>query len=132
MKRFRLVAITLLVIAVAAVAAAFGVRWYASTQVVPALAQQYGGKVEADSASAGWTQVTLTGVRFYEADGQSVAANVGHMTMDLSLLDLVRGKTVPEHLRVERPEVHLRFDENNKLLTKLPQQKTTGGPLPAE
>src|SRR4051794_38000931 len=90
--------------------AAEAVRWYASTQIVSALAQQYGGKVEADASGAGWTDVTLHGVRLYEADGKHVLASIAYMRLDLTLWDLIRGRTVPNNLVVQRPQINLRFD----------------------
>ena len=62
--------------------AAEAVRWYASTKIVPGLAQQYGGKVEADAARVGWTDVTLRGVRLYEPDGKHVLASIASMRLD--------------------------------------------------
>src|SRR5690349_21605447 len=112
MRFLRVLVIAFVVLAAALFAAAFSIRWYASTQIVPALAELYGGRVEAERTSVGWTRVDLQGVSFYEADGQTVLARVGQMSMDLTLLDLLRGKSIPEHLRLEQSELHLRFDAN--------------------
>jgi hypothetical protein len=131
MKKYRRALVVLALVAVLCTAIAEGVRRYASTQLVGGLAELYQGKVEADFARAGWRQATLEGVRFFDADGQHVLLTVERLRMGLTLWELVAGKTTPEDLELDGPQVTLRFDEQSRLLTTLPPAGFMGGTFPA-
>jgi hypothetical protein len=131
MKQYRRVLFAVVVLSVLGLAAVEGVRRYASTQLVGGLAELYQGKVEADFARAGWRDATLEGVRFFDADGQHVVLTVERLRMGLTLWELVAGKTTPEYLELDSPRVTVRFDQQSRLLTKLPPAGFTGGTFPA-
>jgi translocation and assembly module TamB len=119
-------------VAVALLIAAEGVRWYASTQLAGGLAKVYGGRVEADRASAGWWQSTLQGVRLYEEDGEHVVVEIQQLRLGLTLWDLFLGRETPQHMSLEGPRAKLRFDRDAALLTRLPPAQTSKGTLPRQ
>jgi uncharacterized protein involved in outer membrane biogenesis len=120
---------TLLVVALVAVE---GVRRYAASQIVPRLAEMYGGRVEADGASVGLSTSTLHNLRLYDADGELVLLNGGNVDLGLSLWDLAAGRTTPRRLALHQVELNLRFDDSGKLLTRAPAASQATGALPAE
>ena len=132
MMRRRRLAIVLLGIVLALLLAAEGVRRYASTQLLGRLAESYGGHVEADRARAGWTSARLYGLRFYEADEQHVLLELDELQTDLTLWDLVIGRTTPDQMVLVRPELNLRFDDAGAILTELPPQQGIGDELPQQ
>jgi hypothetical protein len=126
------IVLTVASIAVALLIAVEGVRWYASAQLAAGLAKVYGGRVEADRASAGWWQSNLQGVRLYEEDGEHVAVEIQQLRLGLTLWDLMSGRTIPQQMSLEGPRVKLRFDRDATLLTRLPPAQTSDRSLPQQ
>jgi translocation and assembly module TamB len=126
LQRWRFVVVSAASLAALFLAVTVGLPFVASTQLIPGIAKQYGGRVEAGHAHAGWKKVTLDRLRIFEADGEHILAEIGHLELDLTLWDLVRGRTTPHHVSVVAPHITLRFDDAGRLLSEIPPAKASG------
>ncbi len=104
----------------------------ARREVASHLEAVYGGPVEVDGADIGVLgDSTVRGLRLYEEGqpGQAPWASAGSVKTDVSVLDLLRGVT-PKDITLDDAAVTLRLDRDGHLLTRLPETKTTGAPVP--
>lgn len=122
--------------AVALLAAAVLVvrTWVVPAVIVRGIEEKYGGKVEVRSWWLGRSSSGIDGLVLHEGPGADspVWMTADRVETDLSLGDLVRGRTSPGRIVVERPTVVLRVGRDNKLLTDIPLRSGggSGGSLP--
>lgn len=140
MKRFRVIALWVLgVVAVLLLVGWFGLKAYLSGSggrdaVAAQLTESLGLPVEVQSLDVGVGSTTAA-LRIPDpgAEPPGDLLKVGSLNTDLSLGGMLGGKTAPTRVTAQDVEILLRIDEKGKLLSPLPQPKTSsgGGPLPA-
>jgi hypothetical protein len=88
------------------------------------LSALYGGPVELEHASIGFSSSVIQGVKLFEA-GTSLAdapwASVAEVNADVSVLNLLAGQVLPKQLNLGQATVVLRFDADGRLQTRLPE-----------
>jgi hypothetical protein len=130
----------LLLFSVAALLLLFVVaRWYLSSAAVARRVEQQlealvGGTVKVGAANLGiFGGSSLTGVQLYEpgaATSDRPWLEVDSVSMDRAALGLARGE-LPNHIHLEHPQVLLRFDKDDRLITQLPELTSRpGAPTP--
>ncbi len=95
----------------------------AARQLAARLEAVYGGRVRLDNVDIGTGGSSLHGLRLYESKGDESAEpwlTVEDTDTDVSAWDLLKGLVMPHHLAVSGAKLLLRFDQNGRLLTKLP------------
>lgn len=95
-------------------------------QVAERLQEMLGGHVEIQSAQIGLTGASsVHSIEAYE-DGESNKPwlRIDDVTADVSALSVLRGGS-PEDIRLQGARIRLRFDDEGRLLTKLPTKKKT-------
>jgi hypothetical protein len=106
-----------------------------TSQVANRLQSLLGGKVEVGQADIGLHGgSTLHDLRAFEegASANSPAwLHVSDVSADLSALSLLRGESMPTHIDLHGAEVHLRFDREGHLLTRLPASKEHAARYPS-
>jgi translocation and assembly module TamB len=129
---------TLVALAVLAGAAWLGARTYLSSrrvacQAADRLRHLLGANVEVGEANVGLTgDSSLQNVKVFEPDAKPGAKpflRIHKAHADVSALDLARGAR-PSQLTLRGAHLTLRVDRAGKLLTRLPEPKGDGGPLP--
>ncbi len=123
----------LIVLAIVAVALVLGAEWYLHSHAVTRkvetqLAALYGGPVQVEKAALGLKHTTLHGVRLFEEGDEAQThpwADLGTVTADVSLWELVNGTAMPRRVGLSGAKVTLRFDKKGHLLTRFP----SGGQL---
>lgn len=127
MKRAARIGIILLV---ALVLLGVGARWYLTSHLLTRkvntqLAEIYGGEVVVEGVDVWVANSSLNGLKLFEKD-KSVHAEpwlfVEHLQADLSVFDLMSGDFDAGQVKLKGAKLLLRFDENGKLLTELPDQ----------
>ncbi|HWE37178.1 MAG TPA: AsmA-like C-terminal region-containing protein [Isosphaeraceae bacterium] len=122
--------------AVAVVAAAVLVvrAWVVPAVIVRQIEARYGGKVRVRSWWLGRNSSGINGLELHEGPGADspVWAKAERVETDLSLGDLLHGRTSPARLVVDRPNVTLRLSRDNHFLTDIPIRSggASGGGLP--
>lgn len=104
----------------------------ATRQVAARLEAAYGGTVQIEGTDIGVVgDSSLRGVRLYETGEVTSApwAVAEEVRTDVSVWAVLRG-VAPRRLTLTGAAVTLRFDEQGKLLTRIPESEGTGGPLP--
>src|SRR5262249_34034929 len=86
----------------------------------------YGGPVRVATADIGLKSSSLHGVKLLDADGRPWLS-ADSVSADVSLWEMLRGGAAPKRLDVTGAKITLRFDENGRLLTRLPQGSSTFG-----
>jgi translocation and assembly module TamB len=100
---------------------------YVADQVAERLSAVYGGSLEVGQADIGLQGSALRGLKLYEADREPSQAPwiaVEDVRADVSLWDLLGGKTEPHELTLSGADIILRFDAAGHMLTRFP--KPTG------
>jgi hypothetical protein len=107
----------------------------ATNLVAERLQSLLGGKVELGQAHIGLHGTSsLHDLRAFEegASPNSPAwLQVTDVTADVSLLSLLRGESMPDHIDMHGAELYLRFDEKGELLTRLPTSKEPAAHYPS-
>jgi len=115
-----------------------GVRRYLASQqfageVRTRVQAAYGGTVQVGSVEMGLAGGSLRDLTFFEA-GDSLAdtplATVEEADSDLSLWDLLLGRTLPKTVTVTGAVIRLRFAADGQLTTRLPARAAAGTELP--
>src|SRR4029077_14711205 len=106
---------------------------FAARQVVTRLGTAIGAPVRVGEVSLGYTASALRDVNVLEpiptADPPAWTTCRG-VEADLSLWQLLSGNVADGAVTLRDTAVTLRFDANNRLVTKLPTPEVTGGALP--
>jgi translocation and assembly module TamB len=109
---------------VAVVAAAVLVvrAWVVQAVIVRQIEARYGGKVHVRSWWLGRHSSGITGLELHEgpAADSPVWATAERVETDLSLGDLLHGRTSPGRVVIDRPSITLRLGRDNKFLTDIP------------
>lgn len=106
---------------------------YAARQVVTRLGAAIGAPVRVGEVSLGYTASTLRDVDVLETLPTSALpawTTCRGVEADLSLWQLVSGNVADGAVTLRDTAVTLRFDANNRLVTRLPTPEVTGGALP--
>src|SRR5437763_587768 len=130
--RWRYVVVGLVVVALAAGARYYLVPRQASAQVAARLQGLLGVPVNVGSVDVGLAGGSeVRDVRLYEADTPQPHAPwlaVQAIQADVSALDLLVDDGLSHDITLQGVDLTLRFDEEGRLLTRLP--KGGGGPMP--
>jgi uncharacterized protein involved in outer membrane biogenesis len=135
MKRFlRVVLVVAVLLVVAGVAARLYLRsGHVASQVAARLQAAYGGPVRVASADVGLTGSTVGGLELFEKskEGKLVSqqpwVTVQSVTADVSLLGVLSGNATPGKVTLTGAAVTLRFDEEGRLVTRLPEPPSEPG-----
>jgi|GEM_PF-5386562 len=98
-------------------------------QAARILGTQLGTRVEIDAISFGWAGSKVVGLRVFEPDSPPTSKpllNVSMIKADLSLRSLFQGAVIPRTVIIQEPAIRLRFAEDGRLVTKLPQLASGG------
>jgi translocation and assembly module TamB len=132
MKRaLRIILIVLLVLGVAA----FALRVYLrssnlASRVASQLAAVYGGPVAVEAVEVGLRGSSLQGLKLFEEGDTSSSRpwlTAADIETDYSLWSYLKGKSLPEKLKITGAAVTLRFDRSGHSLTRFPKQKAAAG-----
>jgi translocation and assembly module TamB len=137
-KRFRrglllgIAAVAVLFVFAALVLHSQSFRQYALGEIVHAAQQTTGTRIAVRNMTLGWYPLA---VEFDDVLGQNQGQigndplfSASHITVNLKLLPLLRGRIEIERVELVRPSIHIRTDSNGR--TNLPEAstKTTPGP----
>lgn len=96
-------------------------HYNAAAHVTARLAQQLGGRVQLDRANVGLTNSTAEGLKLFETEEEysHPYLTADRLSADVSMMELLKG-VLPKRLSLHGVSVHLRFDRDGNLLTRLP------------
>jgi hypothetical protein len=106
----------------------------AADRVTAGLEADYGAPVQVGQVQIGMQSSSVTDLKLYEAGarpGDEAWATFRHVRADVSLASLVRGTDKVRDLDVTGADLTLRFDDQGRLVTRLPAPKGKAEALPA-
>lgn len=132
-RRFRIAGLVILVLIAALCVSVYALthHYNAAAHVTARLAQQLGGRVQLDRANVGLTNSTAEGLKLFETEEEysHPYLTADRLSADVSMMELLKG-VLPKRLSLHGVSVHLRFDRDGNLLTRLPLSPPgeVGGP----